>query len=257
MRFVSIDIGIKSFGIFVGDVDIDIVRSKKKWYKALPKKDQYIENRHPQSNEYLTLVRDICKCIEWVTIDIYDLRNDKASKTQYTSKERKLVIDFLFNHAELIDQAEHVVIERQLTDNIKATRLAETVDTWITTRNVMRGNECPVSYVPNRYKTKRLGSPNGLTYAQRKKYTEDLCRAVAENIPVPDMVKVYELADRRYRKKMTPEKSQLFLDECGIEPTSPYYHLAHKVAFEGQKLDDCTDAYAQLVAYLIWQYVKN
>ncbi len=269
MIIASFDIGKVNFGQYVEEFDLDSLISLSQEYDSLPKELQkkVMNNSNDKIDKILEKVYENGKRLN---IGIYDLRTDKNSKTLDIDTRKNFVIH-LNKYKYLWDKCDVFLIEQQFFKNVKrpfgkgrtnntaeanvdAIKLSECLAFWF----LDKYPDKEVIFFPSHFKTKILGAPLDMTKPQRKNWAIKKMEYIfRNNRDDEDMVKLFDLKDRIFKKRITTEKHvEKFL--ATFDPISEdIYDFGPKLVNikKRQKLDDAADPVVQLQAYKFRKFV--
>lgn len=265
IRIASFDIGMKSFAEFVCELPVAVLDELKEKYRTLAKHQKYVKfKRDAQSPEYKTIIESLVSRVKRVYCNVVNLRDDEDHK-QYTEETRENMVNHLFAHAHVYDTCDHVIVEQQMSAfgsknpliNMNANRIAETVRTWFTIRNIQRLKKANVEYVPSTWKTDYLGAPAKLNYSQRKKWSVDMYFGTLAPMEADEEIQLlYEHAceAKGKRKRLSLESS---LNESFKSSSQEFRDFAVRMIVSNQKLDDIADSHNQLIAWILKSFIIN
>ncbi len=255
VRIASFDIAKINFAHYVEDTPIKLLEKLEKRYKALPKKQQRRVKGHlnPDISEILN---DIYRGGKRVQMGVYDIRQDKESNKLDTATRRNL-ISHLRKFERLWDTCDFFVIEQQYFStfprgrrrkgggaNVDAIKIGEAVFIWFLDNYLFK----EVLYFGSQFKTQILGAPS-LKDKERKRW------ATAKNLEIhqlredQDVIELYDLEARVYRKRMTSETKILSYTKDFDHKSVDIKRLANQIVRERQKFDDFSDACLQTQAF--------
>lgn len=257
-RIASFDVGKVNFAQYVEDVDTDKVLKLEEKYKKLPKKFKR-RVRGPMNSLISELLEEMYLTGTRIQTGVYDLREDKESK-KLDLQTRVNIILHLNKYMWVWDKCDVFVIEQQFFKtwgrrgkkskggseaNVDAIKVAEAIMTWFLVEYPSK----TVIYFGSSNKTLMLGAPCGLGDNKRKKWAIQKTRDIYEKRNDYDMIELFKLSDRIYRKHLNKEeKIQGFIDSYQGKSDDGKY-LAKRLVRERQKLDDISDACLQAQAF--------
>jgi len=256
LRIASFDVAKINFGQWIEDIPISKLRNLKEKYRNLPTRFQR-RVRGDMNSNVTKIFEELFKAGKRVHIGVYDFRNNKDEKPKLTYQMRKNFIahlrglDFLWRTCDIFIIENQYSGGRKRKGNTDAIRVAEALFIWILENYPFK----EILYFSSSYKTQILGAPPKLSDKQRKKWAIEKAEEIHKLRNDLDMLEIHELKKRIYRKRLNSEsKIQSFLE--GFEQKSDDLRwLADKIVRERQKLDDFSDAFLQLQAYLYKTFV--
>jgi hypothetical protein len=262
LRVASFDIGNKNLGIYVQDTDLQALQKLRKKYLSLPKFKQR-RTKGKMTKEIESIHKQLYIAGKRVHTGVYNIREDKE-KNEYNMACRKNVVLLLASFSIIWDKCDVILVEKQFfrprigkgrkngsQANIIAIKIAETVMGWFIDNYL----NIVVFDFFSTYKTQILGAPDGLTKPQRKRWSVEKCREVHEIRKDEEIVEIFLLCDRIFRKRLTTrEKIDFYIDSFpGVQEDTK--RLAVQIVEERQKSDDWCDSCTQLQAFLYAYYI--
>jgi hypothetical protein len=186
--FVSIDIGIRNFGVYVERTSELALKNLREKYRKIPKEKQR-KTRGKMSPEIHQILDEMYKKSKAIHMDVLNFSPDK--KQPALTKEIRLeLISYLNSNKEIWDKADTIIIEQQYfstftpkgkrnkstTANVKAIKFGEDTFMWFLINYPYK----EIVYFGSMFKTQILGAPPTLTKPQRKKWCDTKTREIAE-----------------------------------------------------------------------------
>lgn len=269
IRIASFDIGKKNFAQYVEDMSTEELEKLEVEYKSLPKTKQR-RIKGAMYPEIKNILERVYLCGTRVQTGVYDLRDDKTSD-KLDMATRQNLRSHLASFDGLWETCDIFIIEQQFfrtwsggkrsagtEANVDAIKIGEAVIMYLLDNYPFK----EVSYFGSQNKTQILGAPWKMSKPQRKKWAVDKAEEIYRLRGDEDMVQVYDLKDRVFRKRInTEEKFQEFLDTfSGKSKDSKCLArqiLGGCVGGEKQKMDDVADVVVQLQAYKYRTFVAQ
>nr|QBK86574.1 MAG: holliday junction resolvase [Marseillevirus LCMAC102] len=257
IRLVSIDIGKKNFAQYVEDCSVDKLLQLEKEYNSIPTSHRR-KVKGVMNAQIENIIHEIYLSGTRVQTGVYDLRKDKTSDNLDMDTRVNLLLH-LDKYEYLWTTCDIFVIEQQYFKtwsgrkkrsagteaNVDAIKIGEATLMWFLERYPFK----KTMYFGSQFKTQILGAPWKMTKHQRKKWSEAQTRKIYEMRKDTDMIELFCLQDRIYRKHInTDQKIQTYLASFKGEDADAKV-LAKKVVRERQKLDDIGDACTQAQAF--------
>ena len=257
LRIASFDVAKGNFGQWIEDVNIDVVNKLKEKYDNLPKTKQRRVKGHMNSN-IAEILREIYESGNRISVGVFDFRDDEDS-TVLDIQTRRNLLAHLRSYENLWDTCDIIVIEQQYFNNyagkkkgkgkganMNALKIAEAVLIWFLDNYPLK----EISSFGSQFKTQILGAPLGLNDAQRKKWAVEKAEEIVRLRGDENMISIYQLKKDIFRKRFNTEEKILIFTKPFDNHPKDIKDLANKIVRNKQKLDDFSDAFLQLLAYI-------
>jgi len=185
-RVASIDPGKKNFATYVEDFSIEKLDKIQKKYNQLPVKERR-KVKGPVSSGMQKILDAVVKCGTRVQIGVYNLKG--CEEDVLDEQTRRNIIGHLESSKELWDTVDIFVIEQQFFNiygggkkkggggaNMDALKIAELCMCWFMIHYPFK----QVMSFGSQFKTQMLGAPDKLTKPQRKNWSVEKGREIAE-----------------------------------------------------------------------------
>lgn len=264
LRIASFDVAKLNFGQWVDEIPVSKLEKLGERYHKLPSRFQR-RTRGKMNSNIAKILSDLACAGKRIHLGVYDFRGDKTEKDcKFTHEMRKTLLSHLRSFSDLWKTCEIFVIEQQYFNtfskgkkkpgaNMDTIRVAEAVYIWLLENYPYK----EICYQESTLKTQALGAPWGLNDNQRKKWATEQAGEYHKLRGDQDMIDIHDLKARIYRKRLnSEEKIQFFLKDFHSKPRE-IRNLAERIVRERQKMDDFSDAFIQLLAYLYKTFVAR
>lgn len=259
LRIASFDVAKINFGEWVADVNVETVRKLKEKYNNLPSN---LKRRvKGKMNSHISnILEELYKDAKRVHVGVYNFRDDENS-TILDIETRRNLLSHLRKYEMLWDSCDIFVIEQQYFNsfsggrkkkgkgkgaNMDALKIAEAILIWFMDNYLFK----EIVSFGSQFKTQILGAPWGLKDGQRKKWAIQKAEEILRIRGDFEMVSLYELKKSLFRKRLNSEEKIISFTKDFERSPKDIKELANKIVRNKQKLDDFSDAYLQLLAYV-------
>ena len=264
-KFLSFDIGNKSFAESIVSIDCEQIDVLKSMYAQIPVGHKYSITKYDhQSKECDSVFDTLYKSIKIEHLAVHNfspiVETNAPEKSKYIDFSRDALLMHLNEYKDLFCKCDEIIIEKQMSAfktqhiNFDAIKISETVHTWATMQRLNGTTKALVRYIPSKYKTDYNAAPHNMTYAQRKKWSVSLLHGIAKLQNDTDLLTIFDIKAKIKGKRKLKEE---FVHDL-IKPLQAdcMKQLANRVIYDKQKLDDTADAVCQVPAYIFAYYIK-